>query len=469
MPEHQGSLRIGVATDLRRGAPRVDNGGDDAPSAVAMMPRIPSPGRRRADGAAHELAQELAYTRLLQSISSQLIADQPSEALYECVAAAAATLLQSDFASMQVLHPERDDALSLIAHRGFSDAAAAGWAWVARDAASSCGAALRAGRRVIVPDVEQCEFMIETGSVQAYLDAGIRAAQSTPLYARDGRLVGMLSTHWAHRHVPSERALSLFDILARQAADLIERRSSETELRDAHDVLEQKVAERTREVRELLGRLVNSQEEERRRIAREMHDAMGQQMTALRMNLELLAATPTRERALQTQQLAEELDRSIDFLAWELRPAALDGLGLSAALETLVVEWSARFDIAADYHESRADTFVDAGGLGRDVESNVYRVVQEALHNVHKHARATHVSVRVERRPDELLITVEDDGCGFMPEQRPGRATTQMGLIGMRERAALIGGEFRIDSTQGQGTAARLSVPLNGERERRRS
>lgn len=417
--------------------------------------------RRRADDTAtEELAQELAYTRLLQSISTQLIANQPIEALYECLAAAAATLLRSDFATMQMLNPERPDGLCLIAHRGLSDAAVAEWAWVPRDAPTTCGKALRTGVRVIFPDFEHCECLTGTETLAAFRQEGIRSAQSTPLYARDGRLVGMLSTHWRTPHTASERELSLLDILARQAADLIERRHAEDALRDAHDLLERKVDERTREVRELLGRLVNSQEDERRRIAREIHDEMGQQVTALRMNIELLSGSPSKEQALHTQQLADELDRSIDFLAWELRPAALDGLGLSAALKTLVVEWSARFDVVAEYHELGVNTLVDAGRLGREIESNIYRVVQEALHNVHKHARATQVAVRVERRQDQLLITVEDDGCGFATDRPAGQGPTQLGLIGMRERAALTGGEFRIESTPGQGTTAILRVPL---------
>jgi len=416
--------------------------------------------RRGGDDATVELAQELAYTKLLQSISTQLIADQPIEVLYECLAAAAATLLRSDFASLQMLYPEHNDTLALIAHRGLSDAAAAGWAWVPHDASTSCGAALRTGARVIIPDVEQCEFMTGTENLATFRREGIRAVQSTPLYARDGRLVGMLSTQWRTVHIPEERELALLDILARQAADLIERRRAEDALRDAHDLLERKVVERTREVRDLLARLVNSQEDERRRIAREMHDEMGQQMTALRLNIELLTKSPTTQQALHTQRLAEELDHSIDFLAWELRPAPLDGLGWRAALKTLVVEWSARFDIAAEYVESGLDTLVDTGGLGRESESNIYRVVQEALHNVHKHARATHVGVRVERRQEQLLLTIQDNGCGFDPDPPSRHTTKQVGLIGMRERAALIGGDFRIESSTEHGTTAVLRVPL---------
>lgn len=443
--------------------PGIESSRDDGVGGIPSVGPWPSltPDRRRDDRATIALAEELAHTKLLQNLSTQLIADQPIEVLYDGIAAAAATLLRSDFASMQMLDPERDGGgLMLLAHRGFTDQAAAGWAWVPWDALSSCGAAMRAGHRVTVPDVEHCEFMAGTDSVRAYLDAGIRSAQSTPLYARDRRLVGMLSTHWRQPHVPSERELALFDVLARQGADLIERRRAGDALRDANDLLERKVDERTRQVRELLARLVTSQEEERRRISRHIHDAVGQQITALRLNIELLASTTNTDDVGHTQQLAEELDRSIDVLAWELRPASLDNLGLSAALNALVIEWSERFGIAAEYVESAIDAPAGAPRLDRDVETNIYRVVQEALHNVHKHARATYAGVAFERRQDAMSISIQDDGGGFAVERPSGPTSTQLGLIGMRERAALIGAEFRVESSPGRGTKAILRLPL---------
>ena len=426
-----------------------------------MNPEMPTPDRRADDIAAAELAQELAYTRLLQSISTQLIADQPIEILYESLAAAAATLLRSDFASMQILDPDRNGGeLLLIAHRGLTDEAAAYWKWMPRDSASSCGAALRSGAREIVPDIEKCEYMTGTASLAFHLQAGIRSAQSTPLYARDGRLVGMLTTHWCRVHVPLPRELALLDILARQAADLLERRQAEDALRAAHDLLERRVQERTSEVRDLLGRLVNTQEDERRRIARDVHDELGQQMTALRMNIELLEPAASSEQARRTHQLAEELDRNIDFLAWELRPATLDQFGLSDALRTLVREWSARFGIEVDYLDSTLQALLGEPRLDRDIELNIYRIVQEALHNVHRHARATHVGVLIERRQEDLVVTVEDNGIGFDTERSTASSATQIGIIGMRERAALIDGEFRIESSPLEGTTIILRVPL---------
>lgn len=171
------------------------------------------------------LARELAATQQLQAASSLLIEGGNSDALYRKIVDAAVVIMQSDMASLQVLHPERGlrGELRLLHQRGFNPQAAAFWEWVRLDSESSCGAALRAGQRVIVPDVETCEFMTGTEDLKHYRKMGIRAVQSTPLLSRDGRLLGMVSTHWSTSHSPAESQLRMFDVLARQAADLLER------------------------------------------------------------------------------------------------------------------------------------------------------------------------------------------------------------------------------------------------------
>jgi PAS domain S-box-containing protein len=140
--------------------------------------------------------------------------------------------MRSDFASMQLLHLERGE-LRLLTHRGFSPEAAHQWEWVRASSACACGVALATGERVIVPDVESCVFMAGTEQLATYRQTGIRAVQTTPLLSRSGKLLGMISTHWGRPHEPSERDLRLFDILARQAADLIERKRADEELRES--------------------------------------------------------------------------------------------------------------------------------------------------------------------------------------------------------------------------------------------
>lgn len=397
-----------------------------------------------------ELARELADTQLLQELSSQLIAEREVSALYERVTSAAVSLMRSDFASMQMLDTDRD-ALRLLAHRGFTREAVEAWTWIAPDTASACSAARRVRARVMIPDVEASRLL--SSAIETYRRAGIRAVQSTPLLARDGELVGMLSTHWRRVHRPSDRECALFDILARQAADLIQTRRGEDQLREAHAVLEQKVAERTSEVRELLARVVKGLEDERRRIGRDLHDHVGQQVTVLRINIELLAAAPSSEQADRTRLLAASLDRTVDALAWEFRPPELEGFGLSEALQSLVEEWSCRFDIAAE-----CDTAAIHGvRFGEQVESHVYRIVQEALHNVVKHARAGQVDVAFARSPGEDVLTVRDNGIGFTAVERSSIGERHLGLINMRERAALIGGTLAIESGPA-GTTVSLRI-----------
>ena len=214
-------------------------------------------------------------------------------------------------------------------------------------------------------------------------------------------------------------------------------------------------------VKLLLDRLVSIQEDERRRLSRNLHDHLGQQLTALR-----LAIGSIKERARGTaepnsrlgviESIVSDLDRDIDRLAWDLRPAALDDMGLSAALDTLVREWAQMTGVAAEFHTT---TPSPERRLGKEIESHVYRIVQEALTNVAKHAEATRVSVLLKQAREELALIVEDDGHGF--QGGTARHTDSgMGLISMRERAALIGGEIQIESLAGQGATVFVKIPL---------
>ncbi len=191
-----------------------------------------------------QLAAELADTKLLQEISAQLIEPGDEDALYAKIVDAVAAIMRSDFATMQVLYPERGPKgeLRLLASRGLSPEGAKVWEWVRFDTDSTCGQVLRTGKRAIAADIETCDFLAGTGGMAALLDAGIRAAQSTPLVSRSGTMLGMISSHWSKPHDPTERDLRLVDILARQAADLIERRQADEALRQSerrlHEIIE---------------------------------------------------------------------------------------------------------------------------------------------------------------------------------------------------------------------------------------
>jgi PAS domain S-box-containing protein len=229
------------------------------------------------------------------------------------------------------------------------------------------------------------------------------------------------------------------------------------------DLTERKKREAERARTELLAHLVFVQEDERRRIARDMHDQFGEQLTALSLRIALLkeACAPDPELAAQAaalEAIAQHLDRDVDQLVWQLRPTALDDLGLRAALANYIQDWSARTNIAAELHTTG---LVDER-LASEVETALYRIAQEALNNVAKHSRARRVEVLLERRADCALLIVEDNGVGFEPE---GEASAGgFGLVGMQERAALVGASLEIESTPGKGTTVlvRMAIPTGG-------
>lgn len=269
--------------------------------------------------------------------------------------------------------------------------------------------------------------------------------------------------------------------------DLTEQRHAQEQLSRAHDELEGKVAGRTRELGEanqmlrteiverkqvevargkLLRKLVTTQEDERRRVARDLHDHLGQQVTALRLKISALKDGREHDKisAAQVEEalaLAGRLDREVDFLAWELRPAALDDLGLSVALANYVREWSRHFNTPAEFHTS----LNEADRWPVEIETNLYRIGQEALNNIYKHANANRVEVILERRDDYVVLIIEDDGAGFDSQEALNldssrKAEGGLGLVSMRERAALVGGTLQIESAPGGGTTIFVRVPL---------
>jgi len=172
----------------------------------------------------------------LQQISTLLIQGGNLHSLYDRILDAAIASMSADMGSMQIFRPELKE-LHLLAWRGFHPVSAAFWERVRFNSASTCGVALSAGSRIIVPDIETCDFMAGTSDLDEYRRSDIRAVQSTPLISRSGQLLGMISTHWREPHQPVERVLRELDVLARQAADLIERSQAEAALRESEQRL----------------------------------------------------------------------------------------------------------------------------------------------------------------------------------------------------------------------------------------
>jgi len=238
--------------------------------------------------------------------------------------------------------------------------------------------------------------------------------------------------------------------------------------------------------RQVLRRLAEAEETERGRISRELHDRLGQDLTALKLGLENLrrqgpvtAAVGMDLGKLQSgslftgrffaeaverdldklDKLVEGLMRDIHRLAWELRPSVLDDLGLLLALRRFTDDWSQNTGVPVDLH-----TGGDLGThrLPPELETTLYRIAQEALTNVARHAQAKRVSVLLERRPGYVSLIIEDDGRGFDAQGVIGAPAGpgKLGVLGMQERVRLAGGTFAIESAPGAGATVFARLPL---------
>lgn len=226
-----------------------------------------------------------------------------------------------------------------------------------------------------------------------------------------------------------------------------------TERAREHEELERS----RRELRRLSAGLIDAREEERRRIARELHDELGQRLTALKMELSSLA-TPERygapdKRVAAMLEMVDDTVASVRRIATDLRPMMLDDLGLNAAIEWLARDSARRMGIEISLELGDADPPISAAAT-----IAVYRMVQEALTNIARHAKASAVHVQLRCEPDELLLVVRDDGIGF-DEQAMHREGSH-GLMGIRERARLLGGHLEIGNAPGGGGRIAVRLPM---------
>ena len=250
------------------------------------------------------------------------------------------------------------------------------------------------------------------------------------------------------------------EISARELAEENER------LKDTFDALKiegAQLLELGRERDMLMHRIITGQEDERKRIARNIHDHLGQQLTALRFALSLMkqqsgdGGPEIEESIAKAQSIAEKLDQEVDYLSWELRPAEIDDIGLEEALKTLIREWTRHYGIEARFH----GVGMTGTRLEHDTEINLYRIVQEALTNISKHAEASRVVVFLEKRGENVVLIVEDNGIGFdvAAKEKISALDRGMGIFGMYERAALVGGKIEIESTPSNGTSIFVRIP----------
>jgi two-component system, NarL family, sensor histidine kinase DevS len=327
--------------------------------------------------------------------------------------------------------PEPDGHLRIAAAEGEGPDGLAG---MELDAQAS-----KAGRILERRRSERIDSVLEDPEVdqQAARRLGVHTGLYIPLIAR-GDAIGVVVAHDKEGADPrfTDDDVRLAETLAARAAiavDLSERVSRDT-----------------------VRRVVDAQELERKRLARELHDETGQALTSILLGLKPLEqlATTDEERAAvrSVRELVVSTLQDVRRLAVELRPTALDDFGLAAALERLAEGFRDQTGIKVDIAAQLGD-----GRLPEEVETTLYRIVQEALTNVIKHAEATRVSILLTRANGAVVAVVEDDGGGFDPaDARDGG----LGLLGMRERLALLGGTLRIEAGADQGTTLAAEVPL---------
>lgn len=214
------------------------------------------------------------------------------------------------------------------------------------------------------------------------------------------------------------------------------------------------------ELSQVLRRTVVEQENERRRIARELHDSLGQYLTIMQLEFDEISrnrssAVRVKEGIENLKGLASSVGIEINRLAWEIRPTSLDDLGLQTAVEQFLQEWRERSDLSFELQLMLNDR-----RLPPPVETTLYRVLQEAINNVVKHAEARRVGVILEASEREVSLIVEDDGRGFVWDEQVASSSSRLGLLGIRERLALVGGSLEIESEQGKGTALIVHAPI---------
>jgi signal transduction histidine kinase len=216
------------------------------------------------------------------------------------------------------------------------------------------------------------------------------------------------------------------------------------------------------ELSQVLRRTVLEQEAERQRIARELHDSLGQYLTVMQLDLDGIgrdtqASASIRRRVEKLKSLTTDVGQEVNQMAWEIRPTALDDLGLQKAFQQFLEEWAERSPLQFDVHLALNDR-----RLPPAIETALYRVLQEAIRNVVKHAQASRVGVILEATAREVRLIVEDDGRGFVWETsaRAVAASDRLGLLGIRERLALVGGILEVETSPGSGTTLLIHVPL---------
>ena len=361
-----------------------------------------------------------------------------NDALLSDILDTAIDVMASDAASVQMLAAD-GQSLNLLAWKHFDPVSAQFWQKVTVTGACSCGKALSKNERVLVTDVEACEFMIGTQDLVEYQRSRIRAVQSTPLLSRSGRPLGMLSTHWNAAYTADAARFRLFDVLARQTADFLERAVAEDTLSSVSH------------------QLIEAQEAERRRLAHELQDGISARLLILSLRLTEVkrtgaSAPETMEKLDELRTQVEQIGEDVRAISYRLHPPRLEFVRPATAAESLCREMSRAHGVEIGFH---ADNVPDT--LSARIRVCLYRVLQEALQNAIRHSGAASVEVSMHGGNDQIELTIEDSGIGFDLAATHRRG---LGLPSMKERLKAVDGSLMVWSYPQRGTSVLARVPL---------
>lgn len=397
--------------------------------------------RKRTEETLRQLAERL---RTLHEIDQAIAAARSSEAIARAALRRIREGIPCQQASVMLFDFEAHEMTVLAVDASGPSGVPAGTRFPLKDYSGDIEQ-MRAGEVWVVEDL--ASMATPSPAIRILRAEGIRSSIGVPLLSQ-GLLIGALNLS---ADIPRGFTPEQMEI-AREVAD-----SLAVAIQDAR--LFEQVRESRERLQTLSRRLVEVQEAERRHVARELHDEIGQILTGLKLSLEMSARTPSSLD--EAQKLVQDLITRVRDMSLELRPAMLDDLGLLPTLLWHVERYTGQTGVQVEFEH---------GGLGRrfpsDVETAAYRIVQEALTNVTRHAGVSEVTVWAWAYDDALNVHIEDRGRGFDPESASAAGG---GLSGMRERAALLGGHLNLDSRPGAGTRITAGFPLEAPLERRRT